>query len=435
MSQVIEAGNSNNMQIHHDTFIASLMLLLNLIKEKSPSKEVCGRDMQSDAKKLLDAFDTKKIDVIGEGNFIKKAYFVLSSNVQLLKYKDEKLFQIKDLKGGKQVLVTIIPGIDLNRLWPHVKEHHKAMWRYLSFMYVSSVRMINMVNETALSPSDVEMISYFESDLATGENLITEFWNTFPNTTVLVKEQFNPYVGVGVNSQEYGVDQMFSGPKLLADQAAPGVSSMAKMLGIDKMINMDDLSNQLKNISKKDIDDATANIKTLLGNDIDQGTTNMIADMLNDITDELKNENVAKGDALDNIVKIAESVAQKMMPKIDKNQIDMKKVWNSTKNLADNYKDKDGKPMFAGNSNPLAMLTGFMDSQMKMGKSKQDKVSKAKNDDAMQQCQDMLAKMGINDMDLNQLKNMPLSQLTDLSSTNASESEGASKSSKRKNKK
>ena len=162
------------------------------------------------------------------------------------------------------------------------------------------------------------------------------------------------------------------------------------MLGVDKMLNMEELSKQLKNINKSEIDEATANIKNLLGSNVDENTSDMIGNILNDITDQLKASDLSNGDPIQNIISIAERVAQNTLPKIDKNKVDIKKVFESTQNLANNYKDKDGKPLMAnfGNGvNPLDILSSLMQNpnnppnkdQMKMAQEMMKSLSKQMN--------------------------------------------------------
>ena len=123
------------------------------------------------------------------------------------------------------------------------------------------------------------------------------------------------------------------------------------MVGIDKMLNLGELTEQLKNMKKEDIDEATNSIKCLLGND--DNTSNLVSDMLMNIQDELKKENISNGNPLDNIVKIAESVASKMKPKMDEDGVDMNKLWQSTQNLANQCANENGNSLFGNGNNPF----------------------------------------------------------------------------------
>jgi hypothetical protein len=183
--------------------------------------------------------------------------------------------------------------------------------------------------------------------------------NPTPNDT------FNPYIGVGVNDGEtLSCSQMYAAKFPEEPQQKPGIGSIVSMMGIDKMLNLKQLTEQLKNMTKEDIDEATESIRNLLGNNVDDKTTNLINDMLHNINDELKNEPIGTDNPLDNIVKIAESVAGKMKPKMDKNGVDISQLWNSTQNLAERCKDSNGNNMFPNGMNPFDMVNKMLGNKM-----------------------------------------------------------------------
>jgi hypothetical protein len=94
--------------------------------------------------------------------------------------------------------------------------------------------------------------------------------------------------------------------------------------------------------------------------------------MLSEITDELKSDKFSDGNPLDNIIKIAESVAKKVIPKMEKNKVDMGKILQSTQNLTSGLTDAEGKPVFNDKFNPLNMLTNMM--QTKIDDSNRDQM-------------------------------------------------------------
>ena len=128
---------------------------------------------------------------------------------------------------------------------------------------------------------------------------------------------------------------------------------------------------------------------------------------------------------MDNIVKIAENVAKGLVPKIDHTKIDMRNVWNQTKDIATKCQDKDGNPLFQGGSNPLSLLTGFMEKQMNLHQTKNTKSSPTNETpniseaDYEKECHQMLEDMGLPNLPLDMLKQMPIDQLLgDLYKTN-----------------
>ncbi len=311
---------------------------------------------------FLDSIKNGNLTMDGVSGVVKKLFNIISANMELLINKDIKLFQLKTQnQSGKMVTQTIIPGLDIiYGYYTMNTESRDQFWRYLESLYIVSYKMINLVNDDSDNLPKMGFIKEINYEL-----LKKEFVESYPEQTVVTVSNldFDPYLGVGVSGDNYGLNDMINTINTVDNtQSAPGLGSMAKMLGVDKM--MGDLSKHLKNIDKKDIDEATKNIKNILGSNVDENTSNMIGDILSDITSHLKMEDISDGDPIQNIIKIAESVAQKTLPKIDKNKVDMKKIWESTQNLATSYKDKDGKPILAGGNNPLSLLTGFMQSQM-----------------------------------------------------------------------
>jgi hypothetical protein len=336
--------------------------LYNLTHEKVQDNLL---KLQSTSNNFLNSILAGEMSMDGVSGIIKKVYTAVSTNCEYLNNKSPKLFQLKTLKeNNKQVTLTIIPGLDMIYSWYCLNtQDQEKLWYYLDNLFNTSIRMINLVNETNFDNKLLKELNYAK--------IRTDFVSAFPEQTVInvMNLDIDPFLGVGVNNNsEFGVENMLESTKDLVVQGSqtPGLGSMAKMLGVDKMLNMEELSKQLKNINKSEIDEATKNIKKLLGTNVDENTSEMIGTILNDITDHLKSEDIGSGDPIQNIINIAEKVAKKAIPKIDKNKVDMNKIFESTKNLANTYTDANGNPVLSGNgANPLSMLTSLMNSQMK----------------------------------------------------------------------
>jgi hypothetical protein len=238
----------------------------------------------------------------------------------------------------------VFPGINLSELMSKVPvEKRKKIFIYLHTLLVISDMMVQSAND---EPDEKPVEGVNETKEAT-------------------PIEFNPYVGIGGDANgELSASDMFSAKFPEEAQQKPGLGSIASMIGIDKVLNLKQLTEQLKNMSKDDIDEATNSIKTLLGSNIDEKTSDLLSDMLCNISDELKNDTMSSGNPLDNIVKIAESVAGKMRPKIDKNNIDVGALWNSTQNLAEKCKDENGNNLFANGMNPFDMMNKMINSKM-----------------------------------------------------------------------
>lgn len=395
-----------SLQKYHDLFIISIILILNTIINNINDQS----SVKKNAVTFYQALENKQFDMTKTSDMIKKVFTVISKNIKLFKAKDSKLFTIKELKDNREVKITILPGIDLEEAYKKFNDDSKViLWKYLKVLYYASIKMIYAVNGTV----DSEILKICESiQKNISENEIyNEFYENNPESKLYKKESsFNPYVGVGENNGNFGVDELTSGPQLLSDQTAPGIGSVASLLGIDKMFNLDQLTDQLKNIDPKEIDEASENIKKLLGGNVDEGTSEMINMMLHDITDELRKDKLSQGgNPVNSIFKVAEIVAGKMVHKIDPKKIDMNKVWQSTQNLAKNYTDQKGEKIFNGDNNPLTMLTGLMEKQMSHVKNNfngSGQVNKQNQNEMLKEYQEIMSKMGMKNVNLGGLQNM-----------------------------
>lgn len=357
---------TNTLQKYHDLFILSILLILKLIINNINDNSI----VKKNAETFYQAFDNKQFEMSKISDMIKKVFTVISNNINLFKTLDSNLFSIKEIKEEKEIKITIIPGIDLEEVYTKFNADNKKMlWKYIRILYYASIKMIYTANNSM----DKEILKICKSiqKNITEDELYNEFYKIVPDSKLYKKENsFNPYIGIssGQNT-DYGIDEITSGcnsQSLEQQNMGTGMSSIVSLLGIDKMFNLDQLSEQLKNIDPNEIDAASENIKKLLGGNLDENTSEMINMMLHDITDELRKDNLTQnGNSINSIFKVADIVANKMIHKIDPKKIDMNKVWQSTQNLANNYTDQQGNKIFKDNNNPLSMLSGLMEKQMK----------------------------------------------------------------------
>jgi hypothetical protein len=190
----------------------------------------------------------------------------------------------------------------------------------------------------------------------------------------------------------------------LPEQSAPidlsslsSASGVVKMLGIDKMINIDAFRDCLNNMSPEDIDNATASVKDFLG-DIDDDTTQVITEVFHDVADEFRKNNISNGNALDDIMRVAENIG----PKIASKNINMQKLINSTKNAAEKMnKNNNAKKMFNG-ADPFGFLTKMMDKASEAGNDGQCDVNPDEMAKYMEECKNMLSGMNVN-MNINDM--------------------------------
>ncbi|QKF93978.1 hypothetical protein QKU48_gp0520 [Fadolivirus algeromassiliense] len=311
---------------------------------------------------------------------IFRTYHLLKDNCDKINNKDETLFSQQ---------FYILPGVDVSQSWVKlIKGQKDKLFTYLKILMIESDILVNQSPTPNNNIVDNKKTSNEQS-----KSPQSEIIQSTDTSTEIVKAQsveFNPYVGVGENNKEqYSVNEMFSALDKMEDDkpTGPGIETIAKMMGLNKLVNLEELSNQLKNMKKEDIENATNNIKGLLGNNVDEKTTNLISDMLTNISDEMKNNDMSNGDPLKNILNIAEKVASNMKPKIEQGDIDMSQLLQSTQAFASQCTDKNGKPMFDGKMNPFALLGQFAN---------MNNMSNMNEEQCMQQCNTMLNNLGVN---------------------------------------
>ena len=451
------------MQESHDLFMGSLLLVLDIL----------SKAQYANATKLAGALGENQLDINKKTAIISKTFSILTSKFSLLKDSSSELFNLFGKSSeNKTVKITVIPAIDIGSVWAKLdKTECDNIWAYLKCIFVGGMGLLAASDSGSVGSVKLEDLvqiarSYkpeysLEFDEGNARSVIgslekvlsynnkmsnqvyDEFFKSHPDSQLISKREFNPFVGVGSNTDSYGLDDLLKNVDLPSEPAARssiGVSQVIKLIGVDKMIDMNELSNQLKNMPKEKIDQAIGGIKELLG-DADPETSNMIDMMLQDITKEL-DKDTGDVDPITKLTSIAENVAQNLLPKIDPKKLDMKKVWDTTKKMASGCKDANGKSMFGGPNNPLDMLTGFMERQMGLGGQKSQGAPEQSNsgstqsnsgstqsnsgstqsnsgsaqskEQIMKECQDMLKSMGMGNVSPDQLKNLPMGDLDKL---------------------
>jgi len=332
---------------------------------------------------------------------IKKFVDVMGPYGSDLNLRNESIFLSNDQKK-KQLVV--FPGINMNIIWIQLNSDQKEqLWAHLQWLYTTSHLIIKEIAEKSEKSEKSENF----------ENTNSETQIVLNNTSDKDKPlEFNPYIGVGEVNSTYGIDELFSGPQELPGQEKSllnpqdlltnmmpkmNINTILKTMGID----MNDLKQQLKNLDKSEIDNATNTIQSLLGNDLSPETSSLIKDMVTEVVDELKQDNAKTANGEDDFMKVAENLATKLMPKIQSSGIKSEDIWKSTMKMADNCKDKDGKPMFNMNEGPMSLLKNMMTDMQNPGA----KPSMSQKE-YMEQCSKMMSGMNIPGMDMSNMKNM-----------------------------
>jgi hypothetical protein len=296
---------------------------------------------------------------VDQGRIIKKVFKTLKDNVENLKTKDVALFTKRNSDGK---IMTIIPGLNLGLIVPYFSEEEVSrLWQYVYMMYVSSLRMIYMVNETRKKPELMETLDVFEKDLAKSGMLVCG-------------KVFNPYVGLGADSIHDMDELMKSAEGIKKTDSVMNAGGLLGMLGIDKLMDGDKLSEQLKNISQSDIDEATKNITDLLGASGDSDVSEVCSTLVNNIVADLK-EN-----GLESFSTVADRVSEKIGNKFDVNKmkktaLKMGNMMNDSENKLKNLKDKDGNPIGEDIMKHLSIPLGLAQS-MGLGKMEEKPLEK-----------------------------------------------------------
>ena len=354
---------------------------------------------------------SKALEVYKDLDFAKvifRTYHLLKDNNVKIRNKDETLFNNPFI---------VLPDVDVSQSWSKlIKGQKNKLFTYLTILLIETDILFNQLGQETSNTPSKKLNTEPEAIIKLTENTTGEI-------TIVVKaednknSEFNPYVGVGENNnQQYSVDEMFSSLANMEDEETTvggiGLESIVKMIGLNKIVDFNELTNQLKNMKKEDIENATNDIKKMLGDKVDAKTTTLITDLLTNISEEMKSSDMTKGDPFKHIIKIAESVAGKMKPQIEKGDLDVSQLGNSVQMFADNCKDKDGKPMFEGTMNPFAMLSQFTNitgsKNANNANNNKENSANGTQEQCLQQCTDMLKSMGMNNIDL---KNMNMQDM------------------------
>lgn len=247
--------------------------------------------------------------------------------------------------------VVVLPMIDLSQIWQQLTSPQKEkIWMSCRLVYMTGFQAIEQSHEEACRKNR--------------ETQETPVLTATPVTKEGEKEKlvFDPFVGVGSNNEEYCVTDVYKGMEALEDikYKDPGVSSLMSFFNIDKLVDVDKITDQLKNMTQEDIEKATNSIQSLLSSN-DNHTQKFLKTMLDKIRDQLQNVDLTSGSSpekLGKLTDIVETVAKSMGPEIEKNKnLDVKSMLNNASGL---FKDiADNKDMDPEQRKQIQALTGM----------------------------------------------------------------------------
>jgi hypothetical protein len=334
------------MEQNYNNFVITFYKFLFDINRYVPTSEL---------NKILEVykdFDMKKVIVLVHKLLKNNEEYINTTNVNLF---NNDLF--------------MLPSFNLSQLWFKMNPNQqKKVWMYMSMLLLQTEIFF------------------------TGEDT-----NTQPVAEVkAVVPEFNPYVGIGGGGQDYGVNEMLSSiPTIDEDQPmGMGIGTIIKMTGLDKMIDINKFTDELKNMSSEDIDKSVAQMRLVLGPE-NNATGDLISSMLVSISDELKKDDGAEK----NLEKILSAVTANISSSVAENNITVPQLINSAKAFASQCKTADGSPMFGG-ANPFALLEKCIGSNGQMNEQ-----------ECAAECNNMLQNMGMGNVDLANMNPMNMAQM------------------------
>jgi len=321
--QDTEEEKTNKMiYIYQNLFVSSVITIVNLLKSVSEkNKDKIPADKKPSFDKMLKTCDDilnqyknteenkEKNNDVDQVRVIKKAFKVLKDNYVLIKNHSVELFTVRTPEGK---IMTIIPGLNINLVLPFLEDSESTeLWDSIESMFVTSVKMVYMMTDSSRHNKDVS-------------DLVAELEQKS------LKKLNNFFMGLNINNPEgnLSMEQLMNN-----DIVIPGTEANSGLLGkigVDKLMDVDNLANEIKKFDDNDINETISTLTSLLGNDNDikDVCSTMVKSVLEDI----------KTNGIENMFSIAERVSGKLNDKIDPSK--MAKTAHGMNDLIKNNSDK-----------------------------------------------------------------------------------------------
>ena len=359
--------------VNHRHFVTSIVSILDLIKNKvntidnSKIKEKYKDRLVKSCDKVLDSY-RKENSSFDEGKIIKKIYKIVKKNMTLIKEKKSDLFTLKDEENR---ILTIIPGIDIGLIYNYLDDKENlSFWQYMYLMLISAIKMINSANSDNKKENEEinELLKIMELEIT--------------KTGVTVNGMmFNPFIGIGQENTEYSINELYTGEMEGIDNSkvpSVGIDMVLQSLGVDKMLNMDKLNDQLKNISENDVQEATKNITELLGAQ-DESVKGVCDKLVKSIVKNLKKNGLTNMvDTLQAVTSEIENDMDKeaMQKTADQMNLFMQNSESRLRNMKDENGNNIGEKLYEKMGDPLEMAKNMTNMnidelQKKMAEKKQ----------------------------------------------------------------
>jgi hypothetical protein len=369
----------NNLEIiiNHTAFVSSINVFMNLILNKSIEKvnletETNKKITDSHNKlriachKILEGFNTKeKNSNFDQAKVIKKIYKTLVQNIDLIigtENKDKNVFRdgklketsyipdsnIFRIKNNENQIVTIIPGLDINLVYNFFDDNElELLWNHFYIIFVSSVKMITKINQYQKTGKLWDLLPIFEERIT-----------LYNIKTGSDKYLFNPYVGFESDGN-IDVESMYANNNINKSDITMNPENLLGTLGIEKLIDMKEVNEQIKNLDDEDIKDTTRNITKMLGAEQDSDINDICETLVSGIVDDLQKN------GLKNMFETAQNVKNLLGNKLDSNKmkktgLQLSSFMENAKSEFENMKDEKGNPIgkdiFKTLEGPLNMM-------------------------------------------------------------------------------
>jgi hypothetical protein len=223
----------------------------------------------------------------------------------------------------------IIPEFNISFFWENLPEDKKNnVWEKLSRLLIYSNIII---------------------DSTPREQRVGEQNSTSMSKQLVKKGQtkeVNPFVGIGENNTDISVSS------LQKEVESGKVDGNPIMKALKNKLNIDELSNQLKNVDKDSISQMTEEVRKIITPNVDDPqVSGLIGEMLTNIGDELKNSDLSNGNLFETMLQIAEKMSTKLANDASSNKCSPEKLLASTQSIMKSI----GMPE---NMNPVEMMSG-----------------------------------------------------------------------------
>lgn len=218
--------------------------------------------------------------------------------------------------------VVLLPGIDLTSQWQLLTTARKS--KLMGYLQIMSMTCAMIMNETL--------------------------------------EQENDSVMSVKNKNTFSVESLVGDSTTYETDHDVGVGSIAKMMNIESMIDMDKLKEELKSLHEnpEKMQEAKDNLKEKFGGKLDDQTLNAMTGLVDDISKEVLASDIAEGDIYENLDTIASKLANNMGDNQSFMNIDPRGLLEAAKEMSQQVKNDTGEPVFQGGSNPFDMVEGLL---------------------------------------------------------------------------